>query len=78
MLGTSPLVEVPKVPLTNFGLRVFLQSMTYKVPNDDYKCEDYSVAIDPSGRILVSATFYALGDRGPHSISLEVAPVKEK
>ena len=78
MLDIPPIVEVPKVPLTNIGLRDFLQSMTYRVPNDDFKCEDYSVVTDPYGRILVSATFYALGDRGPHSISLEIAPVKEK
>ena len=78
MLDAPPIVEVPKVPLTNFGLRDFLQSMAYKVPNDDFKCKDYSVVMDPSGRILVSATFCALGDRGPYSISLEIAPVKEK
>ena len=78
MLGfATPLVERPKVPLSNFGLRDFLQSVTYKVPNDDFKCKEYSVVADPSGRILVSAKFYPLGARGLHSIRMEIEPVKE-
>ena len=72
------LIEVPKVPLTNFGLRNVLQSLTYKVQNNDLKCPGYSVVMDPSGRLLVSAKFYPLGgNTGLYSIKLEIAPVAD-
>ena len=72
------LIREPKVPLTNFGLRDFLQSLTYKVQNNDLPCPGYSVATDPTGRVLVSATFYPLGGKtGLHSINIEITSIED-
>lgn len=68
------MINAPKIPLTNMGLRTFLQELSESVRNDEKKCPGYSVVADPSGRILITSTFDSVDD-GLYSIHLEIAPV---
>lgn len=43
-------IKVPKIPLTNIGLKSFLADLSSIVQNDDRQCKGYSVGGDPSGR----------------------------
>ncbi len=70
------MICVPNIPLTNMGLRDFLSELTAAVQNNDRPCKGYSVAGDPSGRVLITATFDSI-DQEPFSLTLELVPVAE-
>lgn len=69
-------VKVPKIPLTNYTLRLFIGSIARNIQSNNQMCPGYSVVADPSGRILVSATFESI-DAGPYTMSMEIAPVAD-
>lgn len=69
-------IKIPNIPLTNTGLKSFLTALSSMVQNDDRQCKGYSVGGDPSGRVVITATFDCIG-YGPHSLVLEVSPVVE-
>lgn len=70
------LVNTPAIPPTNDGIRQFLQELSQAIAPVDVMCPGYSVASDPSGRILVSATCVAK-DQNQYSIRVELVPVEE-
>lgn len=67
-------IKIPNIPLTNMGLRTFLTDLSQQVQNNCHPCKGYSVAGDPSGRVLITATFDSV-ESVPYSLTLEIAPV---
>ena len=64
---------IPETPLTNGGLKLFLQHLAVYVKDDDKPCSG-TVTADPSGRSLIDADFDCTIGHEKWHLRLELQP----